>query len=452
MALELLRAVLTALAAGQLVLLLLRAPGCRSRRELGSFFLFVLCAALAGLLPGRDPWAAIGFLLLPWSAGVYAASLVPAGRAGLWSLVVAACAAALAGAALLGYRAVLPGLLLRLFLGVALAVYPALLLLRAWSARREAPLLALLAAYLVLQLALALDLLVRSGLPGGLPAAVPAALGALLVSGYRLAQEGYLLARGWGGLARRLEQRERLLAAARLRLLEVEDSLDLADRLTAAGLLAGGAAHEFRGVLGLIRSTAEFALRQGDPAAGRRSLELILEQAAHGRESAEGLLEAVGRGADARRRPLRLPADIEGLLRLVRAAFRREGLRLAYAREPVVAALACKAELEHILLTLLRNAADSLRPKGGGEVRLRFAPRPGAEPGAVVEVEDDGGGVSPELERRMFDPGVSSKGSSGLGLYLARRLAERGGGSLEYAPRPAGSLFRLLLPGAASSS
>jgi signal transduction histidine kinase len=87
-----------------------------------------------------------------------------------------------------------------------------------------------------------------------------------------------------------------------------------------------------------------------------------------------------------------------------------------------------------------------------GTVSLRFTlarePAAGVAPAVVVEVEDDGGGVAPELERRIFEPGVSGKGSSGLGLFLARRLAERFGGSLEYVPRPGGSLFRLLLPGA----
>jgi len=450
-----LRAGLAALAAALLLLLVLRVPGSRSRWELAAFFVFLLVTTLAALLPNREPWGFVGYLAVPWSAGLYALSLRTAGlrfagRGGRWSLAMAAGAAAYAVPDLLGYRAALPNALFRLFLGAAAAAYPLILLLQAWGARRERSLLAFFASFLLLPAALGLDLLARAGLLRDLAVSWPAALAVLLVSGYRLAQEGYLLARGWEGLARRLAGREQQLAAARLRLREAEGGLDLADRLAAAGLLAGGAAHEFRGVLGLIRSAAEFGLRQPDQQSLRRSLELVLEQAEHGGRAAGELLEAVSRGAEPVPRSLRLPAEIEGLLRLVRATYRREGIRLSYSREPQVAALACRPELEHILLTLLRNAADSVRASGG-TVSLRFAvvrePAAGAAPAVVVEVEDDGGGVAPELERRIFEPGVSGKGSSGLGLFLARSLAERSGGSLEYVPRPGGSLFRLLLPG-----
>jgi signal transduction histidine kinase len=65
---------------------------------------------------------------------------------------------------------------------------------------------------------------------------------------------------------------------------------------------------------------------------------------------------------------------------------------------------------------------------------------------AIVEVSDDGAGVPEGLD--PFARGVSAVGSTGLGLWLARAIAEEHGGSLELVgPGPrGGACFRLALP------
>jgi len=69
----------------------------------------------------------------------------------------------------------------------------------------------------------------------------------------------------------------------------------------------------------------------------------------------------------------------------------------------------------------------------------------------VVDVVDDGPGLDPGLD--PFARGVSGSGSSGLGLWLGRAIAEAHGGSLEYGDAPArGASFRLSLPPASASS
>ncbi len=63
----------------------------------------------------------------------------------------------------------------------------------------------------------------------------------------------------------------------------------------------------------------------------------------------------------------------------------------------------------------------------------------------VVDVIDDGPGVDPVLD--VFSRGVSAAGSSGLGLWVARSIAEAHGGTLELAPDDGpGARFRLSLP------
>jgi len=65
---------------------------------------------------------------------------------------------------------------------------------------------------------------------------------------------------------------------------------------------------------------------------------------------------------------------------------------------------------------------------------------------AVVEVIDNAGGVAAAQASKLFRLGRSPRGGTGVGLYLARSLAERNGGSLAYHPADGGSRFTLELP------
>jgi signal transduction histidine kinase len=95
--------------------------------------------------------------------------------------------------------------------------------------------------------------------------------------------------------------------------------------------------------------------------------------------------------------------------------------------------------------TRLRQAIANLVANGlrhGSHVAIDVAERDGA--GIVVEVADDGPGIDPRID--PFARGVSGAGSSGIGLWLARAVAEAHGGSLEVVPgTEGGARFRLAL-------
>ena len=300
-------------------------------------------------------------------------------------------------------------------------------------------------------LALGAAALARDGLLPDLHWALGSGAALALVGGHRLAQEGYLLEGGRRDLARRLEDRERQLRWARLRLSESENSARTEDSLAAAGLLAAGAAHEFRNSLALIQAAAEFGLQHEPAGAAGRCLHQIFEHARQGMRAAEQLLQRAGGGKRTELHRLELPGDLASILRLARSSCRRDGIRLSVAQSPAVTVLAVRGDLEQILLNLIRNAAEILRrhlQPGEGSIHIGFLPP--EEPGGLsaVEVRDNGPGVDPQLGPRIFEPSVSATGSTGFGLYLARRLAENGGGSLQYVPSgpDRGGCFRLLLP------
>jgi signal transduction histidine kinase len=92
--------------------------------------------------------------------------------------------------------------------------------------------------------------------------------------------------------------------------------------------------------------------------------------------------------------------------------------------------------LGRAIRNLLENAVRA--SAGGGEVLVRL----GAEDGtATISVLDSGPGVPPELLGRIFDPYFSTHDTgTGLGLPIARRVAEEHGGSISARNRPGGGL------------
>jgi len=102
------------------------------------------------------------------------------------------------------------------------------------------------------------------------------------------------------------------------------------------------------------------------------------------------------------------------------------------------------AELSEVLLNLILNAIDAM-PKGG----LMTLGLESVDNLVVFSVQDTGTGIDEDIIDRIFDPMFSTKGSggSGLGLSLARSVAERHGGTLDAdSTHGVGSCFRLHLP------
>lgn len=99
--------------------------------------------------------------------------------------------------------------------------------------------------------------------------------------------------------------------------------------------------------------------------------------------------------------------------------------------------------LRELLTIPLRNAVEAMR--GIGRCTVEVA-RNGEH--CRVSIHDEGEGLKPEVEERIFTPGFTTKaGGSGFGLFLARRIVEDLGGTLSLAAGPEkGAVVRLELP------
>lgn len=95
-------------------------------------------------------------------------------------------------------------------------------------------------------------------------------------------------------------------------------------------------------------------------------------------------------------------------------------------------ALATPGALSQVLATLIENSLK--HGDGTTTVRVRD-PKLGSDAGVVIEVTDEGEGVSDELAPYIFERHVTSGGGTGLGLSVARDLIAADGGRLELAAR-----------------
>ncbi len=107
-------------------------------------------------------------------------------------------------------------------------------------------------------------------------------------------------------------------------------------------------------------------------------------------------------------------------------------------------------ELNQVWLALLTNAHQAVEASGrAGNVRVRARAEPDR---VVVEILDDGDGMTPEIAARVFEPFFTTRmqgEGTGLGLSIAYGIIERHGGEIEVESEPgAGTCFRVTLPSA----
>ncbi|MDH6140697.1 MULTISPECIES: ATP-binding protein [Kitasatospora] len=120
------------------------------------------------------------------------------------------------------------------------------------------------------------------------------------------------------------------------------------------------------------------------------------------------------------------------------ASLRGTGRRLVTEGLSHVHAMGTPGTVSQVLATLIENSLMH----GGGTVTLRVRPSGSS---VVVEVQDEGQGVPAELGNRVFERAVSGRNSTGIGLAVARDLAEADGGRLELLSlKP--PVFALFLP------
>ncbi len=122
----------------------------------------------------------------------------------------------------------------------------------------------------------------------------------------------------------------------------------------------------------------------------------------------------------------------------------KQGIVVQREYEPVLLVNSFGSELNQVWTNIIDNAIDAMN--GKGELRVRTYREDGC---AVVEIGDNGPGISPEIEAHIFEPFFTTKGvgkGTGLGLDTVQRIVKKHRGNIQVDSRPGDTRFQVWLP------
>jgi signal transduction histidine kinase len=105
--------------------------------------------------------------------------------------------------------------------------------------------------------------------------------------------------------------------------------------------------------------------------------------------------------------------------------------------------------LQQLILNLVRNAFEALSDITPGQRAIGLTTVRGVNGDVEIRVTDNGPGIDPNVQNRLFDPFVTTKNAgTGLGLAISRTIAQGHGGTIGVRPvTPHGACFYVSLPG-----
>lgn len=241
----------------------------------------------------------------------------------------------------------------------------------------------------------------------------------------------------------------------------LEEQFAQGQKMQAVGQLAGGVAHDFNNVLTAIIGFSDLLLANHRPSDPSFQDIMNIKQNANRAASLVRQLLAFSRRQTLRPQVMHL-SDVLSDLRMLldRLLGEKVALNVVHGRDlwPVKVDL---SQFEQVIINLSVNARDAM--PDGGALTIRTANVPAAEIGTVytyqemppadyvlVEVEDEGTGMAPDVVDKIFEPFFSTKEvgkGTGLGLSTVYGIIKQTGGFIYADSTPgAGSTFRVFLP------
>ncbi|MDO8834990.1 MAG: ATP-binding protein [Vicinamibacterales bacterium] len=241
---------------------------------------------------------------------------------------------------------------------------------------------------------------------------------------------------------------------------QLREELAQARRIESVGRLAGGVAHDFNNMLGVILGHTEIALDHVDPSQPIfDNLQEIRKAAERSADLTRQLL-AFGRKQTIAPRVLDLNETIESMLKLLRRLI-GEGVELAWLPgKNLGSVMMDPTQIDQIMANLCVNARDAIGGQGTVTIETGTAvfgtadcaERPGLRPGNYVwaAVRDNGCGMDAETLARLFEPFFTTKEmgrGTGLGLATVYGIVKQNDGYIDVHSKPgAGTTFTFYLP------
>ena len=232
--------------------------------------------------------------------------------------------------------------------------------------------------------------------------------------------------------------------------LRIKHEEQLLHQTRASADLVRGLAHEIKNPLGGLRGAAQLLESELEDEALKEYTDVIIGEA-------DRLQLLLDRMLGPNRRPQLGETNIHEVLERVRTLVLAEategGLTIRRDYDPSIPTFPADGSLMiQALLNIVRNASQSLNNEGVIQLRTRVQRQVmiGNHRHRLVcslEIEDNGPGISSELQNTLFLPMVTGRANgTGLGLSIAQSIIHRQGGVIECESQPGETIFTLLIP------
>ena len=204
------------------------------------------------------------------------------------------------------------------------------------------------------------------------------------------------------------------------------------EKLAAMGRLTASIAHEIRNPLSAIGQAGQLLEQTAHNDEDRQMLGIVRSQVARINQLIENVLTTAKR-KHAQAQHIHLTPWLSDLLQRYRAHTPLDNIKIDLTTESTLCAQVDPGHLEQILIILLDNARQHGKPRIGSQ-RIRIdACGVGSQKRPRIDIRDNGAGVPENMRNRLFEPFFSTHAQGhGLGLFIARELAEANQLSLNY--------------------
>jgi signal transduction histidine kinase len=231
---------------------------------------------------------------------------------------------------------------------------------------------------------------------------------------------------------------------------QAREDLIRQERISTIGRLSGSIVHDLRNPLAAIYGGAEMMVDADLPPAHMKRLAANIYRASRRiQELLQDLLN-VSRGKTGAPELCRLREVASAACDSLAVAAETQGVAIVIAIPPEIEAPLDRSRIERAFVNLVGNSLEAM-PEGG-QVRISASLENGS---ALIQVEDTGPGIAPEIRANLFQPFVTAgkRNGLGLGLALTRQTVLEHGGDMWVASEPGrGARFFLRLPGAQMSA
>lgn len=253
--------------------------------------------------------------------------------------------------------------------------------------------------------------------------------------------------RGWMGSVVDITDAKRAAKHARAQ----DESMARTGRLVTLGEMASTLAHELNQPLSAITGYAAgirnlLDAGKSEPGVLLPAVEKLSLQASRAGQIIRRIQDFVKK-REPRFNDVDLRSIVVETLGFLGADARENRIRIVTELEDVAPIRADRILIEQLLVNLLRNGMEAMLEdqSSGGQIVVRLFATPA---GAVIEIEDEGHGISEKVADRLFDAFSSTKEQGmGMGLNICRSIVEMHRGQLSYRPAPSGgTIFVVTLP------